>query len=231
MESIRETQVAESVPAPFVMGPRESKYRLIQPGFLTPEVCARLSEFTRKYRITGDGYGGNPHPHTPTETFAGISFDGKSVDPNLPDYQLALRVMQQARKLMMRHFRVPMLWLDFGHLVSRTVAGPAEAPPEEFSHPWHYDNQSEGVKYRSHTAVIYINDDFIGGHTCFREAEFGPYREVTPKAGTLVGFSVADNAHAVTKLLSGERFVLNIWFSTYWRKYSAHRQIFRQLKS
>jgi len=42
---------------------------------------------------------------------------------------------------------------------------------------------------------------------------------------------VAENAHAVTKLTSGERFVLNLWFSTNWRKYSAQRQIFKQLKS
>lgn len=213
------------------MDRRESKYRLIQEDFLSPDECARLADFTRNNRIIGDGYNGDPHPHTPTETFAGISFSGSFPRPDLPEYQLALRVMQRARKLMMRHFHTPMLWLEFGHLVSRTVAGQADAPPEEFSHPWHFDNQSEGVKYRTHTAILYINDEFTGGHTCFKEAEFGPYREVTPKAGTLVGFTVADNAHAVTKLLSGERFVLNMWFCTYWRKYSAQRLIFRQLKS
>ena len=212
------------------MDSRESKYRLIRENFLSPDECARLADFTRKYRIVGDGYNGDPHPHTPSETFAGISFGGEFRDPDAPEYQLALRVMQRARRLLMQHFRVPMLWLDFGHLVSRTVAGPPNAPTEEFSHPWHYDNQSEGVKYRSHTVILYINDEFTGGHTCFKEADFGPFREVTPKAGTLVGFKVAENAHAVTKLLSGERFVLNIWFCTYWRKYSAHRQIIKQLQ-
>jgi len=213
------------------MDSRESKYRLIRENFLSPDECARLADFTRNYRIVGDGYGGDPHPHIPTETFAGISFSGDFPNPDLPEYQLALRVMQRARKLMMQHFRVPMLWLEFGHLVSRTVTGPPDTLAEEFSHPWHYDNQSAGVKYRSHTAILYINDEFTGGHTCFKEADFGPFREVTPKAGTLVGFKVAENAHAVTKLLSGERFVLNMWFCTYWRKYSAHRQIFKQLKS
>lgn len=231
MAIIQKSQAADLTSAPIRFDKRESKFRLIQENFLSPEECAQLSEFTRNNRLIGDGYGGDPHPHIPTETFAGISFNGDFPRPDLPEYQLALRVMQRARKLMMQHFRVPMLWLEFGHLVSRTVTGPPDVPAEEFSHPWHYDNQSEGVKYRSHTAIIYINDEFTGGHTCFKEADFGPYREVTPKAGTLVGFKVAENAHAVTKLLSGERFVLNMWFCTYWRKYSAHRQIFKQLKS
>lgn len=231
MAITNETGIAASVASPIIMDRRESKYRLVRENFLSPDECARLADFTRNYRIVGDGYDGDPHPHIPTETFAGISFSGSFPHTDLPEYQLALRVMQRTRKLMMQHFRVPMLWLDFGHLVSRTVTGASNVPAEEFSHPWHYDNQSEGVKYRSHTAILYINDEFTGGHTCFKEADFGPFREVTPKAGTLVGFKVAENAHAVTKLLSGERFVLNMWFCTYWRKYSAHRQIFKQLKS
>lgn len=231
MAIIQNLQAADQTPAPIVMDKRESKFRLVHENFLSPEECARLSDFTHNNRIIGDGYGGDPHPHIPTETFAGISFSGDFPHPDLPEYQLALRVMQRARKLMMQHFGVPMLWLEFGHLVSRTVAGPSDAPSEEFSHPWHYDNQSEGVKYRSHTAILYINDEFTGGHTCFKETDFGPFREVTPKAGTLVGFKVAENPHAVTKLISGERFVLNMWFCTYWRKYFAQRRIFRQLKS
>lgn len=221
-----------STDLPFKMGPQESKYRLVQPGFLTPEECSILSEFTRKNCVIGDGYGGDPHPHTPTETFAGITIDNNFAHPEQPEYQLALQVMMRARNQLMRHFGLLTLWLDYGHLVSRTaVTSPeTQVPEDEYSHPWHYDNQSEGVKYRTHTAILYINDGFEGGHTCFKEAEFGPYREVTPQAGSLVGFSVADNAHAVTKLLTGERFVLNMWFSTHWRKVFRHRRNFRLLK-
>jgi hypothetical protein len=210
-----------------VLGEQEAKYRLIQDQFLTPEECALLSDFTRQNCVIGDGYGGNPHPHTLTETFSGFSFDGNSVNPELPEYRLALEVMLRARNLLRRQFRLPMLWLEFGHLVKREATGSADAPTEDFSHPWHYDNQSD--KYRSHTAILYINDGFEGGHTCFKEADFGPFREVKPKAGTLVSFSVAENAHAVTKLISGDRYVLNMWFSTNWRKYFKHRKIFRPL--
>lgn len=232
METIRESSPVVAAASPIVMDSRELKYRLVKENFLSADECAQIAGFIRKYRVIGDGYNGNPHPHTPTETFAGISFGGDWADQDMPEYQLALRLMQRARSLLMQHFHQPMLWLEFGHLVSRTVADPTKvSPPEQYSHPWHFDNQSEGVKYRSHTAIMYINDEFTGGHTCFKETDFGPYREVTPKAGTLVGFSVADNDHAVTKLLSGERFVLNMWFSNYWRKYFPHRKIFRQLKS
>jgi len=150
----RESHLSAAASAPIVMDKRESKFRLIHENFLSPEECARLSDFTRKNRIIGDGYNGNPHPHTPTETFAGISFSGEFPRPDLPEYQLTLRIMQRVRRSMMWHFRKPILWLEFGHLVSRAVAGMPEAPPEEFSHPWHFDNQSEGVKYRTHTAIL-----------------------------------------------------------------------------
>ncbi len=208
------------------MDRRESKYRLIRENFLSKEECDLLHRFARENCAVGDGYGGEPHPHTPTETFSGYSFDGRTGDPTLPEYHKVLEVMMRARNLLRWHYRLPMLWLEFGHLVKREVSG-EQTPDEQFSHPWHYDNQAD--RYRTHTAILYINDGFKGGHTCFEEAEFGPYREVTPKAGTLVSFAVAQNSHAVTKLISGERYVLNMWFSTHWRKYRIHRKIFRTL--
>jgi hypothetical protein len=208
------------------MDKRESKYRLVKNDFLSPVECELLSQFAGQNCVIGDGYGGHAHPHTPTETFSGYSFNGKSGDTSLPQYHLALEVMMRARNLLRWHFKLPMLWLEYGHLVKREVHG-QQRPDEEFSHPWHYDDATD--KFRSHTAILYINDGFEGGHTCFKEADFGPYREITPKAGTLVAFSVAQNSHAVTKLLSGERYVLNMWFSTHWRKFRQHRRIFRPL--
>jgi len=230
MQSELASSDTTTMSAPFQMNAEESKYRLVNDSFLTPDECRLLSNYTRKYRVVGDGYGGNPHPHIPTEEFAGISFEGKSSHPDDDEYQLALQVIMRARRVMMEHFRVPFLWLDYGHLVSRTAIEPPSQTEDDYSHPWHYDNQSKGVMHRTHTAILYINDGFEGGNTCFKEAEFGPFREVQPKAGTLVGFSVAENAHAVTKLISGERFVLNMWFSTYWKKYFKHRKNFSLLQ-
>ena len=207
-----------------VLGKRESKYRLIQDNFLTPSECEILGEFARQKCVLGDGYGGNPHPHTPNESFYGYSINGRG-DVSHPSHILTLQVMMRTRKLLMWHFRLPFLWVDFGHLVMRKVD--SAVIEEEFSHPWHFDDQSAGVRYRTHTAIMYINDNFTGGETCFKETDFGPFREVRPSPGRLVAFSAKENAHAVRKLKSGERYVLNVWFSTNWRKYRNHRKIFR----
>ena len=45
------------------------------------------------------------------------------------------------------------------------------------------------------------------------------------------GAAVADElgAHGVSKLISGKRFVLNMWFSTNWRKFPKHRRIYKTL--
>ena len=100
---------------------------------------------------------------------------------------------------------------------------------DDVSHPWHFNNQSYGVRYRTHTAILYLNDGFTGGHTRFKETDFGPYREVVPSAGKLIAFDVAQNAHSVSKLISGKRYVLNMWFSTNWRKFPKHRRIFKAM--
>lgn len=209
----------------------ENKYRMLKEDFASPDECRELLTFAEEHGIIGDGYGGNAHPHTPNETFGGYSFDIGKGDPSLPGHQLGLRLLMRARRQMMRHFRLPFLWLDYAHLVFREATGTGEAhETEELSHPWHYDNQSEGIKHRTHTAIMYLNDEFDGGLTYFKEADFGPFRELQPTPGKLIAFRVAENAHAVSKLKSGKRFVLNMWFSTHLKKWGKHRRIFRHMK-
>lgn len=215
--------------APVAFSAEESRYRLLQPGFLTPEECATLIELVEKYGKVGDGYEGNPHPHTPTELFGGYNFH--SFDPHDAErarlHRESLKIMLRARDLLKKHFGLWFLWLDYGHLVFREPTG--EVIDDDVSHPWHFDNQSEGVKHRTHTAILYLNDNFEGGLTRFKETDFGPYREIQPEAGKLAGFDVDKNAHGVSKLRSGRRYVLNMWFSTHMRVYKSHRHIFKNL--
>ncbi len=214
-----------------VFGKQESRYRLIVDDFLSPDECSRLVEFITDHGVVGDGYGGNPHPHTPNETFGGYTIDGRFGDASQPGHLLALEVANRARLRLKQHYRLPFLWLEYGQLVQREATGSgAEAEAEEYSHPWHFDNQADHVRHRTHTAIIYLNDGFEGGKTRFKESEnVGPFREVTPKAGKLVSFSVAENAHAVSKLKSGKRYVYNMWFSTHWTRFRNNRRIFKPL--
>ena len=215
--------------APIVFDKEESRYRLLQENFITREECQPLIELVEKHGSIGDGYQGNPHPHTNTEVFGGYSFEGfRHSKPRLvPGHREALAIMIKARNLLKTHFGLPFLWLEYGHLVFRDPVEDLSKDAEDFSHPWHFDNASD--KRRTHTAILYLNDGFVGGHTRFKETDFGPFREVQPEAGKLVAFDVAKNAHGVSKLKSGKRYVLNMWFSTHWRIFPMHRRIFRSL--
>lgn len=53
--------------------------------------------------------------------------------------------------------------------------------------------------------IVYLNDDYEGGNLTFRDHNIS----IAPKAGTAVIFDVGiGNVHAVTKVISGERYTM-----------------------
>lgn len=101
----------------------------------------------------------------------------------------------------------------------------------------HVDNGAQTdhertLEMRKYTSVAYMNDDFEGGETFIRSdgktepnfrtaLEYGFPNDAfsdyisKPKQGTVVLFGANDeNAHGVTKLLTGTRVILSIWFTT-----------------
>jgi hypothetical protein len=213
------------------MSASESRYRQIVDDLATPQECAQLVEFADRSLILGDGYGGDANPHTETESFYGYTFSGAPESSVSAEHLLALRIIQRSRQAVMRHYSLRFLWLDYAHLVMREpIAGEESTSSNELSHPWHFDNQADHVKHRTHTAILYLNDGFEGGLTQFKEASFGPFRQVTPGTGKMISFAVDGNAHAVSKVLSGKRYVLNMWFSTQWKIWRRQRRILRPLK-
>jgi hypothetical protein len=211
------------------MSERESRCRLIKEHFLTPEQCQILRNLMVKHSVVGDGYKGNPHPHLPTETFAGIGLVPATRLFDQAERQLVLHMLLQARRLIMDRFRLPMLWLDLGHFAIRRQGNAQNDSEEEYSHTWHYDNFFRVHRHRTHSAVLYFNDDFEGGRMLFKETAFGPSRVIRPKAGTMIAFSVAENEHAVSRLIYGKRLALNMGFSTSWKRYFQHMRTVRRL--
>ena len=55
-------------------------------------------------------------------------------------------------------------------------------------------------------AMVYLNDDFSGGHTCF------DHLEVKPEVGKMIIFSNSQYRHYVTNVNSGIRHTLAFWF-------------------
>ena len=57
-------------------------------------------------------------------------------------------------------------------------------------------------------AMLYLNNNFSGGHTCFENFE------VKPEPGKLIIFSNSHYLHYVNKVESAERFVLSFWYNS-----------------
>ena len=77
-------------------------------------------------------------------------------------------------------------------------------PPGTFMKP-HFDkNDVHGPDVFA--AMLYLNDDFSGGHTCFEDFD------VAPEPGKLIIFSNSQYLHHVNKVEDGERFVLSFWY-------------------
>jgi hypothetical protein len=59
-----------------VLEKKELKYRLLEDSFTSPQECLALMELIEAHGQVGDGYGGNPPPHTKSEILGGYSFNG-----------------------------------------------------------------------------------------------------------------------------------------------------------
>jgi len=55
-------------------------------------------------------------------------------------------------------------------------------------------------------AIVYLNDNYVGGETCFR------HTHVVPETGKLVFFSSSKITHAVSVVEDSARYTLALWF-------------------
>lgn len=65
------------------------------------------------------------------------------------------------------------------------------------------------TSWRTHSAIIYLNDDFEGGLFYFRDGE-----TIKPKQGLAIAFPGGlTHVHGVTEVTSGDRWTAPMWFS------------------
>jgi len=79
--------------------------------------------------------------------------------------------------------------------------------PGTFMKP-HYDSSAKDGIYDLFAALLYLNDDFEGGYTGFKDFE------VQPKAGKLLIFSNSQHKHHVTKVIDNYRYALSFWYNS-----------------
>ncbi|XP_068179940.1 prolyl 3-hydroxylase 3 [Antennarius striatus] len=207
--------------------------RVVLDGVMTEKECERILHLAAAAASVGDGYRGRRSPHTPHETFEGLTVlkalklaqDGLV---NQTDSRLLHELGERVRVLLHSYFRSPSgLFITFTHLVCRTAVAGDQEGRVDLSHPVHVDNcllepdtkqcwrEPPAFIHRDLSAILYLNDNFDGGELFFttRDAKTVTAR-VKPSCGRLVGFSSGPvNPHGVTAVTSGRRCALALWFS------------------
>ena len=70
----------------------------------------------------------------------------------------------------------------------------------------HFDTERDTTHL---TSITYLNDDFLGGKTCFENGI-----EVNPKTGTTVFFDGVKEKHWVSEIQKDIRYTLAIWYTS-----------------
>ncbi|XP_028280209.1 prolyl 3-hydroxylase 3 [Parambassis ranga] len=207
--------------------------RVLLDGVMTEKECDTILHLASVAASLGDGYRGRRSPHTPHETFEGLTVLravklAQEGLVNQSDAKLLHELGERVRVLLHSYFRSPSgLFISFTHLVCRTAVAGDQEGRLDLSHPVHVDNcllepetkqcwrEPPAFIHRDLSAILYLNDNFDGGELFFttRDAKTVTAR-VKPSCGRLVGFSSGPvNPHGVTAVTSGRRCSLALWFT------------------
>ncbi|KAM8734194.1 prolyl 3-hydroxylase 3 isoform 1-T2 [Acanthopagrus schlegelii] len=207
--------------------------RVVLDGVMTEKECDRILRLAAAAGTVGDGYRGRRSPHTPHETFEGLTVLravklAQEGLVNQSDAKLLHELGERATVLLHSYFRSPSgLFMSFSHLVCRSAVAGDQEGRLDLSHPVHVDNcllepetkqcwrEPPAFIHRDLSAILYLNDNFDGGELFFtnRDAKTVTAR-VKPSCGRLVGFSSGPvNPHGVTAVTSGRRCALALWFT------------------
>lgn len=79
-----------------------------------------------------------------------------------------------------------------------------------------YENDKDILHMRKYTAVMYLNDDFVGGETIIMKENSNEIEYISkPQKGSVVIFNSDESClHGVNKIESGNRLTLSMWFTT-----------------
>lgn len=78
-----------------------------------------------------------------------------------------------------------------------------------------YEHDKKTLHMRKYTAVMYMNDGFVGGETIIMKenSDETEYASV-PKKGSVIIFKSDESClHGVNKIIDGNRLTLSMWFS------------------
>ncbi|XP_030584427.1 prolyl 3-hydroxylase 1 isoform X2 [Archocentrus centrarchus] len=207
--------------------------RVLLDDVISEDECRELHRLSNAAALKGDGYRGRPSPHSPSETFQGVTVLkavklGQEGKVPLKSARLFFDLSEKVRKVLESYFRLDTpLYFSYSHLVCRSAIDEKQEDRKDLSHPVHVDNcvlvseVNECIKeppaytHRDYSAILYLNDDFQGGQFIFTELDAKTVTaEVRPKCGRVVGFGAGkENPHGVKAVTRGQRCAVALWFT------------------
>ncbi|XP_052329432.1 prolyl 3-hydroxylase 1-like isoform X2 [Oncorhynchus keta] len=207
--------------------------RVLLDGFISNDECRELTRLSNAAALNGDGYQGHPSPHSPSESFQGVTVLkaiklGQEGTVPLKSARLFFDMSEKVRGVLESYFRLDSpLYFSYSHLVCRSAIDEKQDDRDNLSHPVHADNcllvseLNECIKEppaytnRDYSAILYLNDDFEGGDFIFTELDAKTVTaEVRPQCGRVVGFGAGnENPHGVRAVTKGQRCAVALWFT------------------
>lgn len=183
--------------------------RVIIENFTSNEQAKRLVEITDEFAVEGYGYD-DRHPQLETELYEAVNIE-KIENQDKKDFDLSIANRQL--QTIQDHFG-SQIQIYFTLLVKRTSLKDTEFnEPRPMSHTFHFDVNDSDDFERSHTSIIFLNQDFIGGQFVFKEREDCEIIKIKPRPGKFVAFSCPENEHGVEHIFKGSRYVLISWLT------------------
>ena len=184
----------------------------IEENFISPDECQKLIDLSLANKGKEMPYGNETrggdtflttvtHSNSEESLTKGIEwkdntavYHGGDVDPTVPplDYDVVTRVNSICK--------------SFDSNANLDYVGVIRWPVGTFMKPHVDDNNVHNPDIFA--AMLYLNNNFSGGYTCFEDFE------VKPEPGKLIIFSNSQYLHYVSKVEGDERFVLSFWYNS-----------------
>ena len=166
----------------------------IEENFITPDECQELIDLSlaNKDNVTISDPNVNLEKEIEWRNHGAV-YHG-DVYPTVPplDYDVVTRVNSICK--------------SFDSTANLDYVGVVRWPVGRFMKPHVDDNDVH--KQDLFAAMLYLNNNFSGGYTCFEDFE------VKPEIGKLIVFSNSQYLHYVSEVRDAERFVLSFWYNS-----------------
>ena len=171
----------------------------IEENFISPDECKKFIDLSLLNKDSEMPYGdesrgGDTYLTTVDWKNYGAVYYGGDVNTTVPslDHEVVTRVNSICK--------------NFDSDANLDYVGVVRWPVGTFMKPHVDDNNVH--KPDVFAAMLYLNDNFTGGSTCFENFE------VKPEVGKLIVFSNSQYLHYVSKVEGAERFVLSFWYNS-----------------